>query len=224
MDTNSHIAILKRTGKVLLTIGLLDIAVMIYCIANRVSYSSSFNIFAVIAGIFLLRGSLRAASIVRWFSTFMLSGLLALAFAWPFMQPIGLAVTQLRLSPVQSLVSLGFTAFVLGLLYWLRRELGSATIQQARTAAGRKVRDMRIPVAAGVGGVVLLTVFLHLLLGGESAAKAAAIAEQQLGASYRYHVSSLNIATNSRGKFVAGIVTAWNNKEIRNVPVSWEER
>lgn len=63
-----------------------------------------------------------------------------------------------------------------------------------------------------------------VLFGGESAAKAKAIAQQQLGAAYRYHVSSLNIATSSRGTFVAGIVTAWNEREIRSVPVSWEDR
>lgn len=207
----------------LLGIGLLDIAVMVYCIVNRVSYSSSFNIFAVLAGIFLLRGSLRAASVVRWFATFMLAGFLALALAWPFMQPVDLTLTQVRLSPVPSLLSLGFMVFVPGLLYWLCRELGSESVQQAHAAAGRKARDMRIPAAAGVGCVVLLTVFLSFLLGGESAAKAKVIAAQQFGTTYRYHVSSLNITTNSRGKFVAGVVTAWNEKEIHNVPVSWEE-
>jgi hypothetical protein len=62
---DQHIPILKCVGGVLLIVGLVDIAVMIYCIANRISYSSSFNIFAVVAGIFLLRGNLRAASLVR---------------------------------------------------------------------------------------------------------------------------------------------------------------
>jgi hypothetical protein len=154
---------------------------------------------------------------------FMLAGFLALAVAWPLMQPMALTQTQVRLSPLSYLTSLAFMAFVLGLLYWLYRELGKAPVQQARAAAGRKARDMRIPAAAGVGVVIFLTVFLSLLLGGESAAKAKSIAEQELGAGYRYHVSSLNIATNSHGKFVSGVVTAWNEKEIRDVPVSWEE-
>ncbi len=81
MEPTSHVPILKRIGTVLLAVGLLDIAVMVYCIVNRVSYSSSFNLIAVIAGIFLLRGSVRAASIVRWFAVFMLAGFLTLVFA-----------------------------------------------------------------------------------------------------------------------------------------------
>lgn len=83
---------------------------------------------------------------------------------------------------------------------------------------------MRIPAASGIGAAILLTVFLYLLLGGESAAKAKEIAERKLGTAYSYHVSSLHIVTNSQGKFVTGVVTAWNETEIRNVPVSWKER
>lgn len=87
MDSAGHPQILKRAGVVLLVVGLLDIGVMIYCIANSISYSSSFNIFAVIAGIFLLRGSLRAALVVRWLSMLMLAAFLTLILAWPLVQP-----------------------------------------------------------------------------------------------------------------------------------------
>ena len=223
METPSHHAILKRTGIVLLGIGLLDIAFLVYCVANRESYSSSFNIVAVAAGIFLIRGSLRAASIVRWFSVFMLAAFVALVLAWPLLQPMALTLTHIRLSPVSALISLSFMAIILCLLYWLYRELGKAPVLQARASAGRMARDMRIPAAAGVAVVILLTFFLSFLLGGESAAKAKLMAAKELGAEYRYHVSSLNIVTNNQGKFVAGVVTAWNDKEIRNVPFRWEE-
>ena len=121
--------ILKRTGVVLLTVGLIDIAVMIYCIVNGISYSSSFNVFAVIAGIFLLRGSLRTASVVRWFAVFMFAAFVALLIAWPFIQPLGLTLTQLRLNPGASVAAIVFMAFVLSLLFWLARELGCKPIQ-----------------------------------------------------------------------------------------------
>lgn len=220
----AHIPILKRTGFVLVAVGVLDIAVMVYCIANDISYSSSFNIFAVVAGIFLLRGSLRAASIVRWFSAFLLAAFLALLLAWPFLQPIDLTLTQVRLRPLATAVGVGVTALIFALLFWLYGELGETPVLEARTAAGRKARDMRIPATAGVGVVAVLAASLALLLGGESASKAEAMAERQLGSAYRYHVSSLNIAKNNQGTFVAAVVTAWNGGEIRHVPVKWEER
>lgn len=223
MDTQ-HTPILKRVGAVLLVVGLIDIAVMIYCVANRISYSSSFNIFAVVAGIFLLRGSLRAASIIRWLAVFALATFVALLIAWSFMQPIALTLTQIRLNPGKSFAMFAFMAFVLGLLVWLIRELGREPVMVARANAGRKQRDMRIPATAGVGLVVVMGIFMTLLLGGETADRAKSMAEQQVGSGYRFHVSSLNIAKNNHGTFVSGVVTAWNENEIRNVFVRWEER
>lgn len=223
MDTQ-HNPILKRVGAVLLVVGLIDIAVMIYCIANRISYSSSFNIFAVVAGIFLLRGSLRAASIVRWFAVFMLAAFVAWLIAWPFMQPFGLTLMQLRLNPGTSFATFAFMAFALGLLVWLIRELGREPVMAARAGAGRKQRDIRIPAAAGIGLVIVMGIFMALLLGGESADRAKSMAAQQVGPGYRLHVSSLNVAKNNQGTFVSGVVTAWNDNEIRNLPVHWEER
>lgn len=223
METQ-YTPILKRAGGVLLVVGLIDIAVMIYCIVNGISYSSSFNIFAVIAGIFLLRGSLRAASVVRWFAVLMLAAFVALLIAWPFMQPLGLTLTQLRLNPGGSIATVALMAFVLGLLFWLARELGQEPIQTARASAGRKQRDMRIPAALGVALVVFMGFFLALLLGGESAERAKSMAKQQVGPGYRFHVSSLNLVKNNQGTYVSGVVTAWNEKDIRSIPVQWEER
>jgi hypothetical protein len=222
MDTQ-HEPILKRVGIVLLVVGLIDIAVMIYCIAKEISYSSSFNLFAVIAGIFLMRGSLGAAAVVRWFGVFMLAGFLALLVVLPFLQPISLTLMQFRVDPGGSFVMAAFMAFVLGLVAWVVWELGREPIRAARAGAGRKEWDMRIPAAAGVGLVVIIGGFLALLLGGESAVRAKSMAEQQVGPGYRFHVGSLNIVKNNQGTFVSGVVTAWNDHEIREVPVHWEE-
>lgn len=224
MSPTSHLPILKRAGAVLIAVGLIDIAVMVYCIVNGVSYSSSFNIFAVIAGVFLVRGSLRTASIVRWFAVFMLASFLALLIGFPFTQPLDLTLTELRLNPFVSLGSLGVVTTVLAMLFWLYRQLGLAPIQAAHVAAGRKIRDMRIPAVVGIGIVVILVVLTAVMGGGENASKAQLLAEQQLGAAYRYHVSSLNMYSYGHGTFVTAVVTAWNEREVRNVSVKWEER
>jgi hypothetical protein len=218
-----HAPILKRVGGVLILVGLLDMTVMIYCIVNDISYSSSFNIFAVIAGIFLLRGSLRAATVVRWFAVFMLAGFTAFLVAWPFLQPFSLTLMQLRLNPWYAAITIIYIAFFFGLLFWLAKELGRAPIQAAIIQAGRKSRDMRIPAAVGVGLVVVLGIFLTVLLGGESARRVKSMAEQQIGPGYRFHVSSLTVAKNNRRTIVSGVVTAWNDNEIKSLPVHWKE-
>ncbi len=215
--------ILQRAGAVLVLVGLVDIAVMIYCIANGISYSSSFNIFAVVAGVFLIRGSLRAASIVRWFAVFMLSTFVSLLLAWPLLQPLGLTLTQIKFHPIPSAVTAALMAGILALLFWLAKVLGSEPVQAARAEQGRKLRKMWIPAGIGVGMVAVLGISLTLLLGGESAEHATSIARQQVGEGYQFYVGTLNVVHTQQGKFVSGIVTAWNDSEIRYVPVRWDE-
>jgi hypothetical protein len=218
----AHHPILKRTGITLAVVGIIDIAVMLYCIFNQISYSSSLNIFAVIAGLFLIRGNLRAASIVRWFAIFLLGSFLSFILVWPFIYSADLMLTQVRLNPLTSVISVAFIAGVLLLLLWLQRQLGLAPVLAARALVGRKVRDMRIPATIGVCLAAFLAVFLSFLMNGESATKAKSIAKDQLGPAYQYHVSSLNIRRNNHGTFVAGVVTAWNDQQVLNIPVAWK--
>jgi hypothetical protein len=51
---NGRREILRRVGIPLIAFGLFDIGVMIYGLINHINYSSSFNIFAVLAGIFAI--------------------------------------------------------------------------------------------------------------------------------------------------------------------------
>jgi len=223
MEMTEASRILKRTGLVLLIVGLLDISLMVYCVSIGISYSSSFNIFAAIAGVYLMRGSLRAAVLVRWYSMFMLAVFASFILATPFWQPFDLTLTQLRLSPWKAVGMFSLVAFVLGLLAWLYTQLGSESIRKALDAAGRTSRDMRIPAVLGVGLVVVGTICMSVILHGESASKALSIAARQLGPEYHYHLNSLRISTNRRGKFVSGEVTAWDSREIVRIPVRWEE-
>lgn len=218
-----HAPVLKRVGSVLILVGMLDIVIMICCIVNDISYSSSLNLFAVIAGVFLLRGSLRAAVIVRWFAVFMVAAFTVFLFAWPWLQPFSLTLMQLRLNPESAAITVIYIAFFFCLLFWLAKELGRAPIQNAIIQAGRKSRDMRIPAAVGGGLVVALGILVTVLLGGESARRAKSMAEQQLGPGYRFHVSSLSVSKDDRGTSVSGVVKAWNDIEIRSLPVHWEE-
>lgn len=223
MDSQEHARILNRVGWVLVMVGAVDVAIMVYCIVNRVSYSSSFNIFSIIAGVFLLRGSLGAAALVRWMAVFMLAAMATMLLSWPLLQAPGLVLLQLRLNPLWGVLGVLLSGLVLWLLVWVIRELGHEPIAAARLAAGRKVRNMRIPAAVGIGMVVAMNGFLILLLGGESGEHARTLARQSVGPGYELQVSSLNVNTGARGKVVSAVVIAWNDREVRYIPVSWRE-
>jgi hypothetical protein len=185
----------------------------------RTSYRSSLNLFAVIAGFLLLRGSLRTAANVRWFCVFVLSACIAAVLAWPAIQPMDLTLTQIRLHPGNFVGGLAFIAFVLAVFYWVITELGHESVQVASDSAGLKRRDMRYPVAFGVGLVIVAGIGEHIILGGESAQRAISLAGKQVGSGYRLHISSLRVSASGDTERGSGIVTAWNDNEIRDIPV-----
>jgi hypothetical protein len=219
----AHLPILKRAGVVLLSVGILDIGLMIYAIASQVSYSSSLNLFAVIAGVFLLRGSLRAAAVVRWFALFLLAALVSGTLVAPILQPLDLTLTQFQINPLAFLGSLALFAVGLALFAWLGRELGSPPVQLARKTAGLPVRRPGIPVALGVTLAVVLAVVSLLVQRSESAVRAVQEARATLGDEYVYHVSSLNYRSSTEGKLVSGVVTAWKSGSVKSLPFHWRE-
>jgi hypothetical protein len=122
---------LKVVGIILIIVGFLDIGWMIWCITHGQGYSSSFNIFAVIAGILLMRGSLRTANVVASFSAFFLSGLLGVVVIIPFLVPFDLVLAYLRVYPLYVMLGLFFFACTLVLLGWIYRRLTTPPILAA---------------------------------------------------------------------------------------------
>jgi hypothetical protein len=96
--------ILHRVGLALFAFGLLDIAVMIYCLANAVSYSSSFNIFAVISGIYPWRGHPWYVKWVTRAAGFYAAAFCTLVLVVPFIFPMDLGALELRLHPEDAIV------------------------------------------------------------------------------------------------------------------------
>lgn len=210
MDT--HIPILKRAGMVLVVLGACDLLAM----------RSGLLLPGTAAGIGLLCGSLRVASIVRWLAAFALCALGVMLLAWPLMQPVDLTLTQLKLQP-RFLPSLLASAAWLVLLYWLYRTLGAPAVLAARRAAGHRLHHMGLPAASGATLSLLACVTLASMLNGAAAERARRAAERQFGPDYRYHVAALRVSQAHGARQVEGLVMAWNGHEIRNIPVAWQE-
>jgi len=153
LDDETHL-ILTRVGLVLISVGVIDIAVMIYCINNAIHYSSSFNIFSVALGILLLRGNLWAASVVRFFGALFLAGGIALIVFFPFVQPISLTLDEFRNA---SLVVLFIPLIILAVCFWATRELNGELVLAAFQSSGRTVSPLIFPVALGIGLVAAVS-------------------------------------------------------------------
>jgi hypothetical protein len=224
MDQPLYRVILKRAGFVLVVVGLTDVGWMIYCIVNGISYSSSLNIFAIIAGILLIRGGLKTAGIVRWLALLAVSALVTVAVALPFLQPIGLSLAEIRFHTVSVVTSIVAMAALAAALSWVARELGRESVQIARDSAGFKRRSARVPILCGFGLVVVMSLFLAIFLSGESAERAKREAAKAVGPGFALRVTSLYVNDSPGHKRVSAVVTAWNEKGVREIPVQWEER
>jgi len=145
---------LRRVGWSLIAVGLLDIGLMVYCITHNLRYSSSFNVFAVAAGIFLLRQNMRAASAVSFFAAFFLAPAVVAVVLNPLVVPIPIAI---------ELIAIVLTVYV----FWVYRSLTSPTVMEARRAAGVSARTPRLAFVAGVTFAVgwalfILMAWLHI--------------------------------------------------------------
>ena len=215
----SHVQILKKVGLGLLVVGILDVGFMIYCIVNEINYSSSFNIFAVIAGIFLIRGSIRTARIVTFFGAFMLSGFVGLLVIFPFLEPFELKVIAFKLSPVSTILSYLFALVAVGFVYWVYRNLSSESVMKARKEAGLSYGTPKLAFVVGGILIVGLSVVTYFLNNGSNAVIAKSKALEQFGDRYKYHVTGMNFS----GGHVSAQLTAYREGEIKAVRVEWSE-
>lgn len=211
--------ILRRVGIVVLVVGLIDVSFMIYCITQGQSYSSSLNVFAVIGGFFLIRGSERAVRIVSWFSAFCLAGFGSAAVVLPFIFPMELWILIIRLHPGEALFSMLLLVALVVLLAWVYGQLRTEPVLRESSNAGRSSAPPRLAFALGIVLVVGLAGTALLLLNSDTARKATFLAKARYGADYNYFVNSIHWS----GKRVQATLYAYNSHEMRPVQVEWQQ-
>lgn len=217
---NEHLPILRRVGWILVVIGALDIGLMVYCIVNRLNYSSGLNIFAVVAGVFLLRGHLGAVRVVRWFSAFLLSALLlCLLTVFPWIQPLDYWLLIIRAHPFGSVAYVVLALVMLWVLFWVYRQLRLPAVVEACVAAGHGQGAPRSAFLAGTALAVLLAVMMQLMLNGDAAQEAKRLAAQQYGSDYKYFVSSIQWS----GGHVSARLIAYKGDVAKEVAVEWRQ-
>jgi hypothetical protein len=212
-------AILKRVGIVLIVVGILDTAYWIYCISQGQSYSSIFNIPAVVVGVFFLRGSLRAVRIVTWFAAFALSSFVSALILLPFLQPAELWAIQFRLDPVGLSMSLLVRITPIAVLFWVYTQLRAAPVVSASFNSGHSTSTPKLAFILGVAIAVLPVGMMHFTRGSAAGAKAVEVARAKYGENYKYHLTGI-YWTNGN---VKASLTAYNEQEIKPVQVEWKQ-
>jgi len=161
--------------------------------------------------------------ILRWYAAFFIAAFTALPVALLFWQPLDLTLTEVRLERSVALEAAALLLLALAILGWVSAELARTPVQTVIANAGFKRTRVRMAAVAGVSVVVLASAFAIFMLSGERARTATSIAAQRVGPGYRFHAVSINVATAGQHTSVSAIVIAWDQREIRRIPVHWEE-
>jgi hypothetical protein len=219
-----HIPILKRVGAVSIAVGLLGLLLTAKYGSGVWLFTFGLDALPLVAGIFLWRGSLRAARLVRAAMALGLGAIVMGLVGLPFLQPAELSLTEIRLDPAGFLWPAVIVIVAICVEVWIMRELDREPVRLASASAGLRRWDTSTPAKAGAAAIFLAIALQWLALHGKSAAAAASLAQDQLGFGYRYALTSISSTSKDGRTSVSGVVTAWNDNEIKKVLLHWTEQ
>ena len=224
---NDYRETLKKVGYVLIIIGTIDIGAMVYCIMNNIAYASSLNIFALIAGLFLLKGGLKTALNVSQFSAFLLGGTIGFPILVLSIVPIDLIKTFLSLYPATFIGMVIYVIILASILYWVYNQLASRIVLEAIDKAGiDRITFLKRPKTGFFAGgfiIILLLIILPLSLSGETASVAIAKAKDKVGNNYNFFVSSMQSSYDGQIKHYRTSVIAYNQNDIKEIEFEWSK-
>jgi hypothetical protein len=214
MVTDDFRSILRRAGNVLIVVGVIDAGIMVACILTMTSYSSSLNVFAIIAGVMLRRGSLAAAAWVTRFAALFL-GLIPVAMVLSTMEPWAGAW---HANPALLALSFAFLIGVGSLAIWLLRELRRQPVLDAMKLTGMRVRPPYAIIAAAVVVCAGVGLLVHHLLDSPAAHRAVDVARAKYGTQYQYRVTRMNWTP----EHATATLEAYNDHESKTVMVTFD--
>ena len=189
----------RRTGVILIFIGA-------FFAWHGVTSLWAFSALAVATGLVLIAGGMTMAKWVHALATACLATGLTLPLALLLLRPLNLMLTEVRLDPASLAWPASGLLALIAVPFWVRRELTGSI-------------DDAWPAQAGAGLTILVAILSWLPLHGQSGATAAALALQTLGPGYRYQLTA--IRRDGDGQ-TSGVVTAWNDQEIKTMIVHWQ--
>lgn len=217
--------IARRAGLFVIGLGIADLA---YGIVFAPPGMINFRIIGILAGLLILFGGMKVHAVVRWLALLVTGGML-LGPVLPFVVvPASLTLTQIRLYPIPFALSCIPWLLWMAMMGIAAGALGHPLLLAARVRAGRPVHSARIPLVIGVVLAVGAAVVQVRILDGEAGRKASRLVAERLGPGYRYDTQTLQYtrpitAAPAKPTVVSATVQAWNEREVLNVPVRWEE-
>lgn len=204
---------LRRAGVALITLGAIDIVYMLYCMLQGLSYTSSFNLLAVLIGVLLMRGGLRTARfavpVLAFFATVLLIGGVGSALSIP--------VAVLKLSGAEFLAATGVLTLTIAVLWFAHQCLKAESVLRAQEVAGVKHARSKSAVIAGTVVAALLVSLIWYLPRSAPAEQAVALAQAQLGPGFEVYVESIALSSQENEAQLLAI----KGEDVQRITVRW---
>jgi len=181
----------------------------------------------VIAGCLLWRGRVTVAGLTSYLAAAGVGALLGTIPALCSIFPRGLIRAAWHFGPFftrWNVIYWGASYAILLGLFFL------TTSNQARAAFHRTIFDVRsvwLRPKAFIGYFMFMTFLLVLAIGAMlrqfQPAEAIPIARAQCGGSYQFYVTAFNVSWKNGHKIGSATVVAYNDHEIKTLPVHWED-
>jgi len=216
-DVPPALIIQRRTA---IVVGLVGIAELAYGIGTAPQGQFRLQVTGLIIGALLFYGGFRVVSALRWLAFL---GILPCALgivSQIALVPSDLLLTQARLMPSTVAAYYGGLLVIAVLTIFVAHQLSRPELLAARRAAGRRMRDMRLPLVLGLMVALGATWFQYRMLNGEDAQQARRMAADHLGSRYQYYTNNVWIHV-GKTTTVSATVQAWNDNEALQVPVRW---
>ncbi|MGD0432235.1 MAG: hypothetical protein ABSA58_14195 [Acetobacteraceae bacterium] len=224
MDFLTKASAPMRVGAMLVVIGVLGAALTASHATSWWLFTYGLDALALLAGALLLRGNLATARLVRAVMALGLGAMGVALIGLAVVRPVNLTLTEIRLDPTSFLWPAIVVAVSVCALAWIVWELGREPVQTAIYNAGLRRWDSATPAKAGAAVMFVLVALAWAMLHGNSASVAVSLAQQQLGFGYRYALTWISSASLGGRKAIDGVVTAWNDHEVKKVLLHWEQR
>jgi hypothetical protein len=161
--------ILKPVGLALIALGLLDIGFMIYCIMHQMRYSSSFNIFAVISGIYVWMAHPSYLKVVPRAAAFLVAAIGGALVVFPFLLPLDLQLAELRIDTLKITTGIVVSLVLLGFLLWVYLQLRAPPVLQYYEREKLSTKTPRLAFILGAAIPVAGGIALYLMMHGADA-------------------------------------------------------
>ncbi len=220
--TSIDIRPLKRAGLLLIVLGAAEVFCGAYFIWRGIGYSSGFNIFAIIAGVFIYRGSPRWAKGAAWYTAFFAGAIPVALLCTIWWIPGSLVAAVWSFEPFAAIVFCCWTLILFGLTFGVQLAL---TTGRATEAYPRKPPRPFWRSPLGWIGAALYLIAMLLVAGFYDRYSDRAVAEARdiAGPDYRYFAHRITWFGGDESHIRAGVL-AYRDDEFRIVDVSWTEK